>query len=101
MGCRRCGRKLSAAKSVERGYGDRCWQLRQLETEFSARQIDSAKDLIVDGGIVASLKRRGVFTVVSSDGTETHLVHRAACTCPAGRKSRPCYHRAALMLLAA
>lgn len=101
VGCKRCGRKLTAAASVVRGFGDRCWKLARLEAQYSARQLESARELVADRAIVASLRRPGFFTAVNSDGTGTYLVHRAACTCPAGRKSRPCYHRAAIGLLAA
>lgn len=102
MGCKSCGRKLTAAKSIERGRGERCHKLYLLaKAGFSAKQVEDARDLITDGGIQRSLRRRNLFTVVSSDGETTYLAARQGCTCPAGRKQRPCLHRAAIALIAA
>jgi hypothetical protein len=50
---------------------------------FAQRQIDAARELIEDGGIVPT-SRKGVFRAVSSDGERTYLTHRETCTCPSG-----------------
>lgn len=69
--------------------------------DFKAAQIDKARDLIESGAILPT-SRRGMHTAVSSDGTTTYLVHRSACTCPAGQRGRyACYHRAAVALVEA
>ncbi|MGW3144851.1 DUF6011 domain-containing protein [Streptomyces sp. NPDC001177] len=102
--CLRCGRTLRSAKSAALGYGPKC--ARHIRTaavdltDYKAHQVTSARELIEDGGII--LIRGHVFAAVSTDGTETHLVHPAACNCKAGLKGTRCYHQlAARMLLAA
>ena len=104
--CLRCGRALTSAASVSRGYGRTCSAKIKAAAGtadllgFKAAQLASATELIEDGAIVPL--RRTVFTVVSSDGTETYLSHPTNCTCPAGIKGHRCYHMAAArMLLAA
>lgn len=64
-------------------------------------QIDKARELIEQGGIIPSSRRVGIYTAVSSDGTTTYLVHSATCSCPAGQRGRKCYHTAAVALLEA
>lgn len=102
--CIRCGRKLTCAKSISTGYGPKCaTKVRRSAvdtSDYKPHQIASARELIEDGAIV--LIRGHVFAAVSTDGTETHLVHPAACNCKAGLKGTHCYHQlAARMLLAA
>ncbi|MEV7470244.1 DUF6011 domain-containing protein [Streptomyces kronopolitis] len=108
--CLRCRRPLHSARSQSLGYGPTCARrIRNAArtadlTAYDTRQLDSARELIEDAAIIPL--RNAVFTVVSTDGTETYLAHPAACTCPAGLKAhpgrRPCYHTAAArMLLAA
>jgi hypothetical protein len=67
-------------------------------TDYKPFQIDRARELIEQGGILPT-SRPGIWTAVSSDGTTTYLVHAATCTCPAGQKGRACYHRAAVAIL--
>lgn len=68
---------------------------------FKPAQVDKARELIEQGGILPT-SRPGLFTAVSSDGTTTYLVHRASCTCPAGQRGRyACYHRAAVAIMSA
>jgi hypothetical protein len=69
-------------------------------TDFKPFQVDKAREVIEQGGILPT-SRPGIWTAVSSDGTTTYLVHEASCTCPAGQKSRACYHRAAVAILSA
>ena len=102
--CLRCGRTLTSTKSMATGYGPKCAaHIRHSAvdlTDYKAHQITSAQELIEDGAII--LIRGNVFAAVSTDGTETHLVHPAACNCKAGLKGSRCYHvLAARLLLAA
>lgn len=69
--------------------------------DYKPFQIDKARELIEQRGIVPSVRRPGFYTVASSDGTTTYLVHSAACSCPASRHGRRCYHLAAVALLEA
>lgn len=104
MNCKRCGRKISSATSVARQMGAHCARMDRIEralAEYKAEQVAKAMELIEDGAILPSLKRKLFFTAVSADGTSTYLVHPKACTCPAGLKSRACYHRIAAIALAA
>lgn len=69
--------------------------------DYKPQQIDKARELIEQGGILPT-SRPGLFTAVSSDGTTTYLVHASACTCPAGQRGKhQCYHRAAVAILTA
>lgn len=101
--CLRCGRVLTSTRSTSRGYGPTCAaKVRHANAdvaEYKPAQLDSARELIADGAIIPL--RSSVFTVVSTDGTETYLTHPTNCTCPAGLKSRACYHTAAARLLLA
>ncbi|MDJ1131785.1 DUF6011 domain-containing protein [Streptomyces iconiensis] len=103
--CLRCGRTLTSADSVARGYGRTCAaKIRRANVvdlaDFQAHQVASAHELIEDGAIVAIRSR--VFRAVSTDGSESYLCHPANCACPAGRKAvRPCYHQLAARLLLA
>jgi len=69
---------------------------------FAAAQVDKARELIADGGIVATT-RPGVFRAVSSKGDGSYLTHPATCSCAAARRGRatPCYHSLAAKLLLA
>ena len=104
-----CGRTLRSAKAVARGYGSRCWaKIREAakQVDLSAwtpQQVEDARQAIEDGAVVPSA-RKGVFHVVSSDGSEVHLTHRNGCNCVSGlktRQPRPCYHRAAAVIVLA
>ncbi|MFF7881023.1 DUF6011 domain-containing protein [Streptomyces sp. NPDC020794] len=101
--CLHCHRILTSAKSIALGYGPRCARkIRNAAvdlTDYKAHQIASARELIEDGAII--LIRGNVFAAVSTDGTETHLVHPAACNCKAGLKGTRCYHQLAARLLLA
>ncbi|MFC7591086.1 helix-turn-helix domain-containing protein [Nonomuraea antimicrobica] len=68
--------------------------------DFPSAAVGKARDLLELGGILAT-SRPGMYTAVSSSGDCTYLVHITNCTCPAGRKQRPCYHRAAVALIGA
>lgn len=105
--CLRCGHRIRSARSLAAKYGPVCRAKIRLAaiTEavkgFAVAQVDKARELIADGGIVAT-GRPGVFRAVSSNGTDRYLVHSAACNCPAGLRGRSaCYHVAAARILVA
>jgi hypothetical protein len=100
--CTRCGRKLSDAKSVARGYGRACGQRIAAEAKVSAEkpeQVAKAVELLAVGAVVP-LRPGRVWLVVGSKG-ETYRTAPAACTCLAGVRGRMCYHRVATAMLAA
>lgn len=102
--CARCGRTLTDPKSVAAGVGPKCAK-RIAKTavvvmaQRPAAQVDKALELIADGAVV--LDRRGVFTVISSDGAQRYATTPTQCTCKAGTFGRVCYHRVAVELIAA
>jgi hypothetical protein len=105
--CLRCARPIRSARSLAAGYGPGCRAriraaaLAEAVKDFSAAQIDKARELIADGGLIAT-KRPGVFRAVSSDGTRTYLVHRNIDNCPNGLRGKgSCYHVAAARILTA
>ena len=106
--CLRCGRKLTAARSVSEGMGRTC-RVRVREAAATIElpgvkpeQHARALELIADGGIVPT-SRPGVFAAVSSDGTATYIVSvtDGTCSCMAGQKGRYCYHLAGAQILTA
>ncbi|MGC5012996.1 helix-turn-helix domain-containing protein [Streptosporangium sp. DT93] len=68
--------------------------------DFKPFQIDKAHEAIEQGAILPT-KRPNLYTAVSGDGSTTYLVAAQSCTCPAGVKSRRCYHVAAVRILLA
>lgn len=102
--CMRCGRRLFSAKSVAAGYGTGCRARIRAAAKLAAlaawtvQQLEQARELIEDGGVVPT-SRPGVFRTVSSDGEEFHLTAAEACNCPAGLKSKLCYHRAGVVMM--
>jgi hypothetical protein len=103
--CRRCYATLRATKSVALGIGAHCRREERREAAvraagFKPAQIEKARELIEQGGIVP-LRGHRVFQVVASDGTSRYLTARESCNCPAGIKGRRCYHVAAAILTAA
>jgi len=103
-----CGRKLTAASSIAAGYGPVCRARIRLAAlndairGFAQAQVDKARELIADGGIIPT-GRPGVFRAVSSKGDGSYLTHPATCSCAAARrgKATPCYHSLAAKLLLA
>lgn len=104
-----CGRALLAA-SPERArygqYGRRCARLVKFEAiaaliqDFKPAQIEKARELIADGGLVPT-GHAGVFRTVSSDGDVVYLTHAVTCSCPGGLHGRVCYHSLAVRLITA
>lgn len=104
--CNRCGRVLRSARSLALGYGPTCRariakaaKTTPALADFKPAQVEQARELIEDGAVVQVL--RNVWRTVSTDGRETYLTARQACTCPAGLKDRRCYHRAAVEIVSA
>lgn len=102
--CLRCGRKIKAGL-----YGAKCAaKVREAQrtadlSAWTPAQVAEARQAIEDGAVVPS-NREGVFHVVSSDGSEVHLVHPHGCNCTNGLRTlppRPCYHRCAVVIVLA
>jgi hypothetical protein len=98
-----CGRRLYSAASRARGYGWGCWRkiraARQLAAlaEFTARQLEQARELIEDAAIIPA-GVLGLFWSVSTDGSAFYRTTLEFCDCPAHVS---CYHQAALILVSA
>lgn len=104
--CVKCHRPLRNASPD--GLGPKCRRyVRRNATAldgFKPAQVDAARELIEDGGIipVRTVRVGTVYRTVATDGTETYLTTAAGhCTCPAGHRSARCYHVAAALSLAA
>ncbi|MFD1547737.1 helix-turn-helix domain-containing protein [Nonomuraea guangzhouensis] len=71
-------------------------------TAFKPVQVDKARELIEQGGIVPT-SRTALFLAVSTDGSANYLVDQAehSCTCKAGARGIPCYHLAAADIIVA
>lgn len=110
--CRRCGRKLTSAKSIELGYGEKC--LRKVRHEDVSHAladmgvkpdtIRKAQEDIEDGAVLdirdTNAYGRRLFDVVSSKGDKVYRTTDAECTCDAGIFSKYlCRHRVAVMIL--
>lgn len=97
--CLRCGRTLGADRSMERGYGPRCWSkiLRAME---QAHADEKVRQLFVDHAITP-FKGDVAVTVSARDGRK-YLSHPSTCNCPGGLY-RPhmgsCYHQKAALVL--
>src|ERR1700689_3620706 len=78
--CLRCHRTLRSASSISAGYGPVCRArirvaaVNEALKGFSLAQVDKARELIADGGILPA-SRLGVYRSVSSRGDETYLTH--------------------------
>jgi hypothetical protein len=99
--CLACGRKLTVTLGP---YGKTCERkIRQALAalaatgEYTPAQVDSAADLLEDGGMVAvreTAKNGTLFHAVSSDGDDIHPVTVKHCGCDAGKRGKTgCYHR--------
>jgi hypothetical protein len=104
--CLRCGRLLKSAESKARGYGKGCSAKIRAAAKtadldaWTPRQLEDARELIEDGGVVPTA-RPTVFRTVSSDGTGVYLTSARFCGCRAGRKAKACYHGAAVTIVLA
>ena len=103
--CLRCGRTLRAAQSVAEGYGRGCKAriraaaLAAALRDFTTAQIDKARELIADGGMVPAGFAR-VWRTVSTDGSAYYLSAPETCNCRGALYGRRCYHSAAATILA-
>lgn len=107
--CLRCGRTLRSASSVKASYGPVCRAriraaaLAEAVRGFAATQVEKARELIADGGLIPV--RGQIFRAVSSKGDTAYLVAATGqCNCPSGlRRGRAdtCYHVAAARMVAA
>ena len=104
--CLRCGRRLTAAASIREKYGRWCRAkmrtaaLAEALARFTAEQVEKARQLIEDGGLIAAAA--GMFSAVSSRGDATYTVSAAGpCDCKAGQNGRQCYHLAAACIMGA
>jgi hypothetical protein len=66
--------------------------------DWKPAQIERAREAIEQRAILPT-SRPGIYTMVSSNGSTTYLVHKANCTCPASRHGRSCYHRCTATIL--
>jgi hypothetical protein len=107
--CLGCRHVIRSAEALATGYGAGCRaKMRKAAktadlSAWTPSQVEDALQAIEDGAVVPST-REGVYHVVSSDGTEVHLVHRDGCGCTNGlltRPSRACYHRCAVAIVTA
>ena len=102
--CTRCGRPLTGARAIRRGYGWRCYARIQRAARALLASPNSAAwraaDALLDGVFVRHPHSR-VYRVVSSDGSKVYLTHPCGCTCEAGLHSKLCWHRAGVTVLAA
>jgi hypothetical protein len=98
-----CGRVLRSAESIARGYGPVCARkIRAAQesadlTPWTERQLDDARELIEDGGIVPTA-RPSVFRTVSTRGDAVYMTSAHWCGCPAKKE---CYHRAGVVIVLA
>jgi hypothetical protein len=104
-----CSGMLTSPESIARGYSKACAAKVRAAAKtadlsaWTPSQVEEARQAIDDGAVVLST-RKGVFHVVSVDGTEIHLVHRHGCNCTSGLKThqpRPCWHRCAVAIMTA
>jgi hypothetical protein len=104
--CKRCGRTLTAARSVAMGYGPTCGRkmadaASRLSALYSPSQLAKALAAIGDGAVIRVARR--TFHAVASKGDAVYRVALTAgtCTCRAGEHGLRCYHLAASQILAA
>ncbi|MGI5223523.1 DUF6011 domain-containing protein [Actinoallomurus sp. CA-142502] len=97
-----CGRTLTSAQSIARGYGPTCWaKVRKAARDVALAQfahvphlVAKAEELIEAGGIVP-LRSGRVFRTAGSRGAR-YLTAPEACNCAAGlRGKHVCHHRIA------
>jgi hypothetical protein len=110
--CLRCGRVRrfrsaeAAAKAAPTGrvcaMRIRLAAMTEAVKGFASAQVDKARELIADGGLVPT-GRPGVFRAVSSRGDGSYLTHPATCSCAAAKrgKATPCYHSLAARIVLA
>jgi len=105
--CLRCHRILRAQRSLAAGYGPGCRAriraaaLTEALRDFSAAQLEKARELVADKGVIRT-GFAGVFRTVSTDGASYYLTAATGqCNCRAGLNGRRCYHVAAAVMMQA
>ena len=99
-----CGRRLTSATSIRRGYGRQCWKRAHeraatLGPEYSDTQVESALEALEDGAVVPAAVP-GVWYVVGSRGDAIYETTLATCTCERfGKRGKACSHMAAVSLV--
>lgn len=108
--CLRCGRTLTAAKSIENRMGRTCRAKVRKATEvadFSAfKDATSARnkaEQLIDDGAIVPTRIPGQYVATSSDGTTVYLVDTVerSCTCKGHQNHGRCYHLSAGDILTA
>lgn len=99
--CARCNRPLRKTT----GLGPVCARRARAEATYKPHQIDKARELAAERGVVdtgiRTQRRRRVFQVIASNGIDRYFTTTAACTCAAGLKGKHrCFHRLAVVLAA-
>jgi hypothetical protein len=113
--CLGCGRKLKAKASIAQQRGPRCqarWTAATAEalasldlSAFTGEQVVKAAELIAENAIVAASSaplaadRPNVYRAMASSGQLVYFTTAVMCSCKAGQYGRPCYHRAAALVL--
>ena len=108
--CLRCGRTLSAAKSVADGMGRGCKARVKAAADVinltafrdAKAAHDKAIELIEQGGLTRT-RIPGQYLATSSTGTDHYLVDtiERSCTCKGHQRVGRCYHLVAADLLTA
>ena len=108
--CLRCGRKLTSAQSIARGYGRTCGaKIREAAKVVDLAEFKDAKSAhakaveLIETGSIVGTRHAGQYLAVSSDGTQTYLVDtiERSCTCRGHQRTGHCYHMVAANILTA
>jgi len=104
--CKRCGRILTAAKSVAQGAGPVCQAKIDAALTAAAKtqpavQVEKATEALADNAVAH--RTHNLYQVVSSNGATVYDVDlgTGGCTCKAGQYGRRCWHLTAAAALAA
>lgn len=101
--CRRCHRSLTSLSSCLAGIGPRCAAieaaLKDLKPEQQAKALEAVADKAVE-----PTTHKGVYRVISSDGTTAYLASvKGNCNCAHGLRTmtaKTCWHPGAARLKA-
>lgn len=93
--CAGCGRKLTSAQSIARGFGPTCYRRISAATKAIAlvtkpKAMEAATE-ILRKGMIRKIEA-DVYSVLSSDMHTTYYVDHGVCGCPAGSHGRQCKH---------
>jgi hypothetical protein len=106
--CTKCGRRLRNYSPD--GLGPKCrrkvrkaGRSEVIARRYKAHLVEKAVELLEQGGLIPlrESSKNVVFLAVSSDGSTAYRTAVAACTCPAGLRSKyDCKHRIAAHVMA-